>query len=195
MSGFSFKQLRQDAVTVIEGTFIAAIVSAEAKTNSKGNPMWKCKWQIQVGTYAGRPIYQNFNLTPESPAALKMFFGQMAVLGLGADFFDREPSEEDVAKALEGRVAEIEVGKRSWNGADQEEIKQIKPAPMGFGGAAVSQPTGGATPRSTSPSALPTALPASLPATLPAATIAEPDVVAETASDGAQQVSPPPLPF
>lgn len=186
MAGIDFKQLRQDATTVIEGLFVATIIECTWKPNSKGNPMWKCKWQIQADQYTGRPIWNNMNLTPDSPAALKMFFGQMAVIGLGADFFDRNPSEDEIANALIGRTAEIKVGKRTWNGADQEEIQEVRPAPAGFAQGSRSGGSAGGT----QPTALPQQLPQALPTVVP---YVEP--VAAVMDAAALPADAPPLPF
>jgi hypothetical protein len=177
VADLNFKQLRQDAMTVITGLFVASIVEATVVTNSKGNPMIKTKWKIQSGPYAGRPLYNNFNITVDSPAALKMFFGQMSILGMDAAYFDRLPSGDagvnQIARDMIGKTAELKVGSRMWNGTEQENIEEIRAAPAGFGGSGPA--TGGVLPQAlpaqtsstpvavaTTPAAVPSATPASV---------------------------------
>lgn len=178
----NFKKLRQDATSTITGWFTATIVEGSAVRNSKNNPMIKAKLKINGGEYDGRPIWNNFNITPDSPGALRMFFGQMDILGLDENFFDNMPDFGDhpeadlaaaafIAQALMGRSADIEIGTRQWQGQDREEIKNWRqPGSVGgFGSAAGITPT-----------ALPGALPTALPGVASVTPAALPDPPAAT---------------
>lgn len=184
MADLNFKQLRQDAMTVITGLFVASITEATVVQNSKGNPMIKTKWKIQSGPYTGRPLYNNFNITVDSPAALKMFFSQMSLLGFDTAYFDRLPDGEmgvnQIARDMVGKTAELKIGSRTWNGTEQENVEEIRPAPAGFGG---SGPVGGA---------LPQALPTQTPST-PVVVTSVPSAVPSTAPSQVTQTPTEPV--
>ena len=176
MADFNFGQMRQDAMTVLEGDFVVRCVHAEATKNSNGDYMIKAKLQIIAGTYAGRNLLNNFNIIPANVPALQMFFSNMAHFGLDAAYFDRLPMGEagvhQIARDLVGRIVEVNVVKRAWQGVDRENIKSIKPAPAGMGG------VGGTTNATALPTALPTAtpLPTALPTTEPKTVTGSADV-------------------
>lgn len=154
-----FGKLRQDAMTVLTGDFIVRCVSADPTKNSNGDDMIKTKLQIIAGPYAGRNLPNNFNIIPSNVPALQMFFSHMNNFGLDEAYFAKLPNGvvgvHQIARDLIGRVVEVKVGSRKWQGVERENIESINPAPAGLGGA--SQPV-------TSAQALPTALPAAQPA-------------------------------
>ena len=128
--------LHKDATTVLEGEFPVIVTEAVAgSAATSGNPMIKAKLRVESGTFAGRTLFHNFNVTPDNPAAMRMFFGQMSVFGIDGTFFARFPraSVDQIAQALLGRKAIAVVGSREWQGALREDIKNWKPAPGGPG--------------------------------------------------------------
>lgn len=138
MADMDFGKTRQDVMTVLEGDFVIRVTEATAVKNSKGNPMIKAKLAIQAGPYTGRVIINNFNITPDSVPAMQMFFSQMNIFGLDGDYFDKLPNGDvgvnRIAVDLVGRVAQVKVGKRQWQGVDRENVEGFSPAPEGMGG-------------------------------------------------------------
>lgn len=130
MAGKNWKDLHTDATTVIQGDFPLVIDSAEATKSQGGKDMIKCKVKVESGVYANRMIYHNFTISEESPAAMRMFFSQMAILGINAKWWNANPDVpvSEVAKAIEGRRFTGKVGIKTWQGADREEIQEFKPA-------------------------------------------------------------------
>lgn len=135
--------LHKDATTVLQGEFPVEVVQADATESSTGKPMIKCKLKITSGTYANRVLYNNFTISAESPAAMKMFFSHMAIFGLDSRFFTANQSAPTsvIAAALVGRRAVAEVGVREWKGVEQEDIKSWKVA-VGGPGAGTPGPVG-----------------------------------------------------
>lgn len=135
-STYNWSEMQQEATVVLEGDFPVTVVKADAVKSANGKDMIKAKFKIDAGTYAGRALFTNFVISPESPGAMRMFFGQLAVFGLDAAFFasiqGQPPSA--IAQALDGRKAIAVVGKGVWQGAEREEIKGYKPALGGHGG-------------------------------------------------------------
>jgi hypothetical protein len=179
-------------MTVLEGKFPMRIIEASATKNSKGNHMIKVKFRIEAGAYAGRTVPNNFNITIDSPNAMKMFFSHMQHLGLDAAYFNTLPQTDagvaKLAQDLVGRVAEVELGKGSWQGVEREEIKSIGPAPAGMGGSGPSLPTAQMLPTA---QGLPVTQPASVSEPVTgSASVDLPMTVGESESDGE-----PELPF
>lgn len=140
MAGKNWKDMHTDATTVIEGEFPLVVDSAEATKTQGGKDMIKCKIKVESGVYANRLIYHNFTISEESPAAMRMFFSQMAILGLNDKWWatNAEAPVAHVASTICGRRFIGKVGKKTWMGADREEIQEFKPAIGGNKTAAVS---------------------------------------------------------
>jgi hypothetical protein len=142
----NWADLHKDSTTTLEGEFPIVIVEATPKkTNDGSKDMIAVKAKIEAGPYAGRPLWTNMTISPESPGAMRILFSQFAVLGLDAAFFAANPQAPvaQIAQALVGRRAVVEVGKRSWQGTEREEIKAWKPALGGPGGGASLGTLGG----------------------------------------------------
>jgi hypothetical protein len=130
----NWSDLHKDATTVLTGDFPVVVTSATAGASSTGKPMIKATLKIESGTFAGRTLLNNFNVTADNPSAMRIFFGQMSVLGLNTAFWNSNPTLEQVAAALVGRRAVVTVGSRQWQGTDREQIENWKPAVGGPGG-------------------------------------------------------------
>lgn len=194
MADTTFGQLRQDAMVVATGEVLATVIESKATKNSKANNMITAKFKIASGPFAGRTITNNFNITLDSPNAMKMFFTHMNTLGFDGAYFDKLPNtDQGVAKLaadMVGRSVTLILKEGEWKGVKREEIDGILPA---------NHATGGNVPAAL-PTALPTALPsnpvqtspqpvsgsvqvnlpgpvAGSPENVPAATGTEPDVV------------------
>lgn len=135
-STYNWAEMQQEATVILVGEFPVTVVKSEAVKTQNGKDMIKAQFKIDAGTYAGRKLFSNFVISPESPGAMRMFFSQLAVFGLDAAFFasiaGQPPSV--IAAALDGRKAIAIVDKGVWQGAEREEIKGYKPALGGHGG-------------------------------------------------------------
>lgn len=133
-STINWKDLHQDATTVLTGDFPVVITAAVASTSSTGKPMIKTTLKIESGQFAGRTLFNNFNVTADNPNAMRIFFGQMSVLGLGNPFWNSNPTLQQVADALVGRRAIVTLETRQWQGSDREQVANWKSAVGGPGG-------------------------------------------------------------
>lgn len=113
------------------GTYDARIVAGEAKTTGAGKDMIVVKFEIVGGPHGGRKVPNNFVISPENPNALGFFFRHMRAMGLDSSYFSQNPSPQKVAADLVGKVCRIEVGTRTWNGEEREDIKKIMPSAPG----------------------------------------------------------------
>ena len=119
-----------------KGPVDAVVTAAEATKTSNGKTMYKMTWSVLTGPNANRKVWGNQVISPESPPALGIFFRQMAALGLGADYFSGNPSEEQVAKDLVGRQATLVLDQREYQGTLRNEIKDIRKLAGGLPGSA-----------------------------------------------------------
>lgn len=134
MSEIDWASLHKDATTTLTGDFPVVIVEATAQKTSNGDKdMIKYKAKVESGQYAGRPLWGNFTISPESPGAMRILFSHWAALGIDGAFFQANPQAPVavIAQALVGRKAIVTIGTRQWNGADREEIQAWKPPAIG----------------------------------------------------------------
>ena len=140
---------------------------------------------VNEGPHKGRIVFDRHYISPESPGALKMFFGKMKVVGLDAAFFATNPTPEAIASALVGRVFHGEVIiKKDNKGDDQNEIKKYSTASEFAKHEALSVATANSQ-QNAAPAPVPGPVPTAAPAPAPAP--AAPDVAA-------QEAAPPPAP-
>lgn len=107
-------------------------------------------YRVVEGPHAGKTVMAGgFYLTERSRS---IFFRNMAGWGLGEDFFGMNPTFEDIANALVGRVAKVTLKKKEWQGQDRNEIPiggiklQGAAAPSGNGSAPAPPTPAAATP-------------------------------------------------
>jgi hypothetical protein len=87
------------------------VVKDPAKVGQTGkeNPKFTINPSVESGPRANARVWHDFSVS-DSPYAMKTyFFGELANLGLGAEFFDTNPTEQQIAQALQGKrfVAQI----------------------------------------------------------------------------------------
>lgn len=168
MAEATWSQMHKDATTSLTGEFPVVFVDPCTGVKSgNGKDMVKWKAKIETGPYAGRPLWGNFTISPESPVAMRIFFSHMAILGFDQRFFaanDQLTGEQMVAliaQQLPGRKAIAEVGVRQWQGQDREEVQNWKLALGGAAGTAPGVLSGLATGGGGIPKATVTGIPAS----------------------------------
>ena len=138
-----------------DGWYNVQVVKADATEASTGSPMIKTQLRVTDGPHATRVLFTQFVLSVESPFALSIFFKNMGALGLNDAFFDNLMGAESdpkvgmvtVAANMIGRTARAEVGSRTWQGREMNEVKSLAEGefnpgmPKNNGGSVVS-PTG-----------------------------------------------------
>lgn len=110
------------------GTYDVRVAEGVAKTTSAGKDMIVVKFEILGGPHGGRKVPNNFVISPENANALGFFFRHMRAMGLDAAYFSQNPAPAKVAADLVGKTCRIEVGTRTWNGEEREDVKKILPA-------------------------------------------------------------------
>lgn len=164
------------------------IIEAKAKKTGGGKTMFALSCQVTAGPYANRRVWTNMVVSPENPTALNILFRQMAALGIDKSFFATNPSDHNVAAALQDREFRGQVVIRQWQGQDKNEIKNFNRL-TNSGPSAAPVPS---TPVTASPASSPPAPSGMAPAPAPAA--APPAAAATVAKTVAQDETPAPAP-
>ena len=174
MSSLNWGDLVKDAGDVgsfeplPDGDYDLVVQEIVAKVSQSGKTMFSLKAQVQGGAHNKRLVWDNLVVTPESPAALGMFFRKMAALGLGREFFATSPSNAAIEQAAKGRAFRAQVGSRTWQGQKKNEIKMYYVATSPVGSPAA--PAAAAPAPAPAPAAAPVAeAPAPAPAVAPPA--------------------------
>ena len=107
------------------GEYNVIVSDAKTGTSQNGKARYTLVWQVTDGPLNGRKVFHDMYLSPESPQAMSIFFRQMGAIGLTAEFFRGEPSDEQIVSALKNRTARITLAHRQNNGRTYHDIKKI----------------------------------------------------------------------
>lgn len=117
MPAKSWKELMNDAeegakeFAILDEGMYAFVIKDAAKVGqtSKENPKFTINPSVESGPRANARVFHDFIVSDSAYAMKNFFFGDLSILGLGPTFFDGNPSEQQIAQALQGRrfVAEV----------------------------------------------------------------------------------------
>lgn len=114
------------------GTYDFKIEGVEAKTSGNGKPMFVVKAQVQNGPHANRLVWDNLVVSTDNPNALGYFFKKMAALGLPKEWFNQNPSNDQIVQALTGRPFSAEIYIDTYNpSSPKNKIKNYFPPQQG----------------------------------------------------------------
>lgn len=156
---------------VPDGEYSVKIVDARDDLASTQKLMARIKFEIIEGPHQGRKVPTQLVLSDDNPMAIAIFFRQMAAMGLDANYWSSLPAGRQglatACDALLNRTCRIQLGSRTWQGVERNDVKAILP-PLTGGPVAPGTVTGVATPGGpVAPGAAPAA--ASAPASGPPA--------------------------
>lgn len=129
------------------GTYDAKVDNVNVKTTSTQKTMFAITFVITAGAQAGRKVWHNMVVSPESPKALGFMFRDFAQLGLDDAYFAQNPEPGDISAALMDRPAKITV-RLQKNDPSRNEIARLQdPAQVAAvpGAPSAPQPSFGAT--------------------------------------------------
>ena len=145
-----------------DGDYEFSVVEAPATISQSGKVMFKVKAQVEGGAHNKRLVWDNLVVSPDNATALGIFFRKMSCMGLTQEFFDRTPSNEQIAAALVGRRFRGQVATRTYNCKQSNEIKNYYPSQA-------ATPAGpGLTSAAPAAAPMPSPAPAAAPAPAPA---------------------------
>lgn len=188
MTEFNWTQLMAEAdvgiVPVPAGEYELQVATAKVGSSNGGKTTIVCRVNVISGPHIGRTAFKVWTLSPESPQAMGFFFRNMKALGLDAPFFAQNPSAEQVAENLVGKLFHAKINIEPYGGEDRNVLDTISPSQMPGGTATVPAPAPLAAPPVAAPAfpaAPPVAAPPMAPPVAPAPVAAVP-------------MAPPPLP-
>src|SRR5690606_13361445 len=141
------------------GDYDLIIEKAEHRVSQKGKDEYNVTARVESGPFANRKVFNTWYVSPESPTAMGIFFRQMGVLGLTKDFWNTNPSDDQICAALTGKRFIGTLKKSEYNGKERNEISNVAtPRPLAEGvGPVVSGPSvAGGAPVPPTPAASPT---------------------------------------
>lgn len=118
-----------DYEPIPDGVYDFVVKKAEHKKTQNGKDMYKIGAAVESGPYAGRYVWDNLVVSPENPKAMGMFFMKMKALGLTAEnFFNSEPTDEQVVERLSTARFRARVNSETYNGKVNNKFKDYMPA-------------------------------------------------------------------
>jgi len=150
--------------------------AAKVGQTSKENPKFSINPSVESGERANARVWHDFSVSDSAYAMKTYFFGELAALGLGNEFFDTNPTEQQIAQALQGKRFVAEVYHETGN--DNKVRAKIRSGSI--------QPAVGAAPSVGVPGGLPAA-PVAAANPLPAPGAPAAPVVASQAPSGAPE--------
>jgi hypothetical protein len=132
MTSVSWSELRKAAgeagfQPLPAGEYDLVIEEATGKQSTSGKDMIALKFSVESGPFSGRNVFTNIVISPDSAVALGFLFRKMSALGLDEDYFEKNPTLEQVAEDLENRRCTADVIQREWNQQVRNDITTIKP--------------------------------------------------------------------
>lgn len=124
------KKRAEDATKPPEpGWYVLECTKSELKSaQTSGNPMIAAQFKIVDGPAAGKSgIFNNFNLTVDNDFAMGIFFNNMAAFGFDENYFNTNPSLDQLATSLVGRRANVKIGHRVWQGQPRAQFEEVRP--------------------------------------------------------------------
>lgn len=148
----SFKELD-------EGSYSFVINDAGKVGEYNGVEQISINPAVEAGPRTGSRLFHNFNFPDDNPQVLRIVFEQFQALGLGEDFFQSEPSMEQVSQALKGRrfTADVVHSKSKDGQKTYVNLRNFKPSvspsamPAGPGGPGLAAPSGPGAPQYAAP--------------------------------------------
>jgi hypothetical protein len=155
MPEFNWGELMSEAGATLQpipdGEYELQVTGAKAMTTSNNKPMLSVRYQVTAGPHTSRPVWNNFIISRESPNALGFFFRHMNAHGLGAEYFQSNPSMEQVADALVGRQVHATIGHKPYQGETRNEVSKFTPTQVPGGVVPSPAPVGGQFPVPSTP--------------------------------------------
>lgn len=146
MSEIDWAALRKnadDATKPVPADWYDLVVEkAELKKAQTGSDMIVVQFKVDTGAQQGKTIFTNLVFSPEKAFALNIFFRNLEAMGIDANFFASlqqqgasvEQSLATIASTIVGRNVRAEIGIRTWQGQERNEIKNMSAPTTGPGG-------------------------------------------------------------
>lgn len=109
-------QKKNTVLPVPEGSYTMHIERCSVRNENALMPFFR----VLGGVYDGQAVMAGQHTLTE--AAGGIFIQNMLAFGIDASVFEQNPSLQDLANMLIGRVVEVELRLREWNGSERNEM-------------------------------------------------------------------------
>lgn len=133
-----------DFTPVPAGSYDVKVFKAEAKKTKNGKDMVVVTYVIEGGPHAGRRIWHNLVVSPESPKAMAILIRQLTALGV-RPILEADGSFEQIAGGMVDHLATIKVAVGEYQSKPKNEVESVSARQGGFAGPAETATYGGAT--------------------------------------------------
>ena len=113
-----------------EGWYAVQVASADPKMGGTGRHQLALELRVLNGAYMGKTLTRTLSIVPEHPNLLRQFFDIVRGFGLTDDYLKQlgNAGLEPLAQVLVGRVGEVELVHRDFNGRASNDIANARPA-------------------------------------------------------------------
>lgn len=117
----------QDFGPIPAGEYEFLVKEAETRQTANGKTKYTVKAEVQNGAHAGRLVWDDLIVSPESAGAMGFFFRKLKAIGLDENFFATAPSDDQITAALTNRKFLGKVIVDNYGGKDRNKIDGYKP--------------------------------------------------------------------
>lgn len=128
-----------DFTPVPAGSYETKVLEASATKTKNGKDMIKVSWVIEGGPHAGRRLWSNLVVSPESPKAMAILIRQLTTLGV-KPLMEAGASFEQIAAGLKDTLATLKVSVGEYQNKPKNEVDSIAGRQGGTAGPNLSAP-------------------------------------------------------
>lgn len=106
------------------GSYEVKVLEAAATKTKNGKDMFKVTFVVEGGPHAGRRLWSNLVISPESPKAMAIVMRQLTALG-ARTLMESGGSNEQIAAGLKDQLATVKVSVGEYQGKPKNEVDGI----------------------------------------------------------------------
>lgn len=112
-----------------DNTYDFVVEATKTRKSATGKDGINLTAVVETGPYKKRKVFEDFWISPESNAAMGIFFRQLGAMGLGDSFWEREPQPEveDIAAELVGKRFRGSTKEEEYGGKKRNRFSDIHP--------------------------------------------------------------------
>lgn len=130
-----------DFTPIPAGSYETKVLEASATKTKNGKDMIKVSWVVEGGPHAGRRLWSNLVVSPESPKAMAILIRQLTTLGV-KPLMEAGASFEQIAAGLKDTLATLKVSVGEYQGKPKNEVESIAGRQGGTAGPNLDAPAG-----------------------------------------------------
>ena len=106
------------------GSYEVKVLESSATKTKNGKDMFKVTFVVEGGPHAGRRLWSNLVISPESPKAMAIVMRQLSSLGV-RPLMEANASNEQIAAGMKDALATVKVSVGEYQGKPKNEVDGI----------------------------------------------------------------------